>query len=70
MGLRIYINPFPDNHFRFFQAQEIPDNNFEFDENGPKFSKRVENTGVGGKDKLLVTSNSPFPHSVFTRRDK
>ena len=36
--------------FRLFQAvKEFPDNNFEFVENGRKFSKQVENTGRNGE---------------------
>ena len=30
--------------FTLFQAEEFPDNSFLFDENGSKFSKRLENT--------------------------
>ena len=41
------------------------DDNFKFDENGSKLSKRVEN--IVGKEKLLVTSNFSFSHSVFKR---
>ena len=39
---------------------------FKFDENGRKFPNWVENTEL--KEKLLVTSNFPFSHSVFKRR--
>ena len=39
------------------------DDNLKFDENGRKLSKRVENTVK--KEKLLVTSNLSFFHSVF-----
>ena len=31
-------------NFRLFQPERVADNNFKFDENGRKFSKRVENT--------------------------
>ena len=31
-------------NFRLFQTEEFADNNFRFDENGRKLSKRVENT--------------------------
>ena len=41
------------------------DDNFKVDENGRKFSKRVENTV--GKEKLLVTSNFSFSYSVLKR---
>ena len=30
-------------NFRFFQTEEFADDNFEFDENGRKFSKQKEN---------------------------
>ena len=39
--------------------------NFRCHENSRKFSKRVENTV--GKEKLFVTSNFSFSHSVFKR---
>ena len=39
--------------------------NFTFDENERKFSKRVET--LREKEKLLVTSNFSFSHSVFKR---
>ena len=31
-------------NFRLFQTEDFADNNFKFDENGRKLSKRVENT--------------------------
>ena len=42
---------------------EFADDSLKFDEYGRKFFKRVENTVV--KEKLLVTSNFSFSHSVF-----
>ena len=45
--------------------KEFAANNFKFDENGRKFSERVENNMVKGK--LLVTSKVSFCHSVFER---
>ena len=45
--------------------KESADDNFEFDENVGKVSKKVENTV--GKEKLLVTSNFSFTNSVFER---
>ena len=51
-------------NFRLFQTERVADN-FEFNQNGIRFSKRVEN--AMGKGKLLVTSNSSFSHSVFKR---
>ena len=31
-------------NFRLLETEELADNNFEFDENGRRFSKRIENT--------------------------
>ena len=47
------------------KLEDFADDNFKFDENGWKFSERIENTGE--KKKLLVTSNFFFSHSVFKR---
>ena len=44
--------------------KEFADDNFRFDENGRKFYKRVENT-CEKNEKLLVTSNFSFSHSVL-----
>ena len=51
--------------FRLFQTErsEFADDNFEFDKNCGKFSKRLEKTV--GKKKLLVLSNFSFSDSVF-----
>ena len=39
------LNPFPsDKFFNKSKLKEFADDNFEFDENGRWFSKRVENT--------------------------
>ena len=46
-------------NFRLFQ--EFADDNFEFDENGIKFSKWAENTVLKGE------SNFSFSRSVFKR---
>ena len=61
-------------NFRLFQTESLQTTNFKFDENGRKFSKWVENTVRKGeigcyeqKEKLLVTSNFSFSHSVFNR---
>ena len=41
----IHINPLPDNKILdSFKLKEFADDNFKFDENGRKLSKRVENT--------------------------
>ena len=47
------------------KLKEYADDNFKFDENGRKLSKRVENTVAKGE--MLVTSNFSFFHSVFKR---
>ena len=36
-------------NFRLFRSKEFADDNFKFDENGRKFSRRVENTVGKGK---------------------
>ena len=50
-------------NFRHFQNERGCRRKFKFDENRRNFSKRVENTVE--KEKLLVTSNFSFSHSVF-----
>ena len=65
MSSAICLNPLPDDKFHSSKLKEFADDNFKFDENGRKLSKRVENTVE--KEKLLVTSNFSFSHSVFKR---
>ena len=48
------------------KLKELADNNFRCDENGRKFSKRVENT-VGKRRNCSIRAISPFSHSVFKR---
>ena len=44
------INPFPNDKFLdSSKLKEFADDNFNFDENGWKFSKKVENTVVKGE---------------------
>ena len=50
-------------NFRLYQTEEFADDNFNFGENGRKFSTRVENT-VGKREKLQAIS--PF-HTVFSK---
>ena len=58
------INPIPDNKILdWSKLKQIEDDIFKFDENSRKFSKRVETLWV--KEKLLVTSNFSFSHSIF-----
>ena len=65
------VNPLPDEKFRFFQMKEFADNNFKFDENDRKLSKRVEN--IVGKGEIArygqfllfpVFSKGLFPRGV------
>ena len=39
-----YLNPLPNDKFFTLPNKEFGDDNFKFDENGRKLSKRVENT--------------------------
>ena len=48
-----------------FRCFETTDNNFKFDKTGGKFSKNRKT--LGEKQKLLITSNFSFSHSVFKR---
>ena len=63
--LHVAFNPLPDDKIldRSKLKQSV-DNNFKFDENSRKFSKRVETLWV--KEKLLVTSNFSFA-PVFSK---
>ena len=61
----ISLNPFTnDNILQWSKLKEFADDNFEFDENGRKFSKWLENTVGKGE---IVTSNFSFSRSVFKR---
>ena len=64
----VSTKPFPITRRQILdpsKLKEFADDNFRYDENGRKFSKWVENTV--GKEKLLVTSNFSFSHSVYLR---
>ena len=57
------INSLPDDKFLdSSKLKEFADNNFKFDENGRKLSKRIEN--AVGKGEM---SNFSFSHSIFKR---
>ena len=43
------VNSFPNDKFYFSKMKEFADNNFEFDDNGRKFSRWVENTVGNGE---------------------
>ena len=60
------FNSLPNDKFLdLSKLKEFAEDNFQFDKNGKKFSKRVENTVK--KEKLLVTSNFYCFHSGFKR---
>ena len=44
MSLMNTLTLYQMTNFRLFQLKEFADNNFKFDENDRKLSKRVENT--------------------------
>ena len=48
-----------------YKLKEFADDNFRFNKNGRKFPEWVEK--LWEKEKLLVTSNFSFSHSVFKR---
>ena len=43
-GDKCFLTLSQTTNFRFFQSERFVDDNFKFDENGRKFSNRVENT--------------------------
>ena len=60
------INPYPKGQIlESSKLKELADDNLRFDENGNKFSKKVETLWV--KDDLLFMSNFSCSHSVFKR---
>ena len=59
------LTHYQTTNFRLFQAERICRQQFQFNENGRKLSKPVET--LWEKEKLLVTSNFFFSHSVFKR---
>ena len=40
----VFLTLYQATHFFTFKLKEVADENFKFNENGIKFSKRVENT--------------------------
>ena len=61
----IRIDPFlNDKNLDSSKLKEFADDNYKFDENGIKFPKKG-GQHCGEKEKLLVTSNFSFSHSVF-----
>ena len=62
----IILNPFPnDNILEWSKLKGFADDNFEFDENGRKFSKRVEKH-CGERRYCLLQAISPFP-TMFSK---
>ena len=78
-GFFIVIPFLYDNRFTLFQTEIVCRRQFQIDENSKTFYNRVENKNGGKlidtikgktlweKEKLLVTSNFSFSHSVFKR---
>ena len=68
-GFFAYFNYFnqllPKQQILDSKLKGFEDDNFKFDENGRKFSKRVENT-VGKGRNCSIRAISPFP-TVFKR---
>ena len=63
----LVFQPFPKQQILdSSKLKEFADNNFTFDENDGKLSKQVEKY-QGKSEKLLVTSDFSFSHSVFKR---
>ena len=61
----LFLLPFPKRQILdSFKLKEFADDNFRFDENGKKFSKRGENTGRSRNYSSRAISASP---SVFKR---
>ena len=44
VSISSFLTHYQTTNFRLFQIEEFADDNFIFDENGRKLSKRVENT--------------------------
>ena len=61
METKIVLRLFHLTILDFSKAKESADDNFKFDENGRKFSNRVENT-VGKRTNCLLRAVSPLLH--------
>ena len=57
------FNPLTDDNFRLFQTERVCRQQFQFDENGRKLAKRVENTA--GKGEIARYEQFLLSHSVF-----
>ena len=56
--------------FILFQTENVSSRPFEFDENGGKFSKRVENTVGKGKGAIARCKNQGFLGKIVSRMTK
>ena len=62
---KVITEPFPKQQIlESTKSKEFADDNFRFNENGRKLSKQLKKT-LREKEKVLVTSNFSFSHSVF-----
>ena len=61
--LGMTLNSLPNNILDSSKLKETADDNFNFDENGRRFSERVENNV--GKRELLITCNFSYSYKVF-----
>ena len=59
------LTHYQTTNFRLFQNERVWDNNFKFDKNGRKLSKKVENT-VGKRRNCSLRAISPFS-TVFSK---
>ena len=60
------VSPFPKRQILdYSKLKELADDNFEFDENGRTFSKRVKKHG-GKRRNCSLRAISPFP-TVFSK---
>ena len=62
----VLLTLYQTKNFRLFQTKKFADDNFKFDENGRKLSKRVENT-VGKKE---IARNECFQRVCFPGASK
>ena len=72
IGVKCHFNPLPDNKY-FDSSKQFADNNFKFDENGRKLSKRVENTvgkGEIARYEQFLLFPQCFQKACFPRTSK
>ena len=61
----LLVAPLPEDKSKTSKLTEFADNNFKFDKNGRKLSKRIENI-VGKRRNCSLRAISPFP-PVFSK---